>query len=327
METRRDAPASISANARLAALRTGPAQDSPAASGPMTLSEAIAAGYHARRPWWQRFGEALAGRVPDTLRGRWTLEARAAVALAAVALVGAVVGGWYFWRSQSTVVALPGASAANAVDPVPNADPDPAPNPAMGAAMGTAVDLPSFGGAASRDARQNAAAPHGGGEAGALSPGPLASAAGPGLVVDVEGKVGHPGVVGLPPGSRVYEALKAAGGTAAGADTTGLDLARPLVDGEQLRVGLPGAAMPPSGVTGAAPPARGGRKAKPAEPVNLNTATLEQLETIPGVGPAMAQRVLDWRTEHGRFGSVDQLREVKGIGDRKFAAMKDSVTV
>src|SRR5579859_883374 len=112
METRRDAPASISANARLAALRTGPAQDSPAASGPMTLSEAIAAGYYARRPWWQRFGQALAGRAPDTLRGRWTLEARAAVALACVALVGAVVGGWYFWQAQSTVVALPDALPA-----------------------------------------------------------------------------------------------------------------------------------------------------------------------------------------------------------------------
>ncbi|WP_194921192.1 ComEA family DNA-binding protein, partial [Catenulispora rubra] len=66
---------------------------------------------------------------------------------------------------------------------------------------------------------------------------------------------------------------------------------------------------------------------KPAQPVNLNTATLEQLESVPDVGPSLAQRILDWRTEHGRFASVSQLRQVRGIGERKFADMRDSVTV
>jgi len=70
-----------------------------------------------------------------------------------------------------------------------------------------------------------------------------------------------------------------------------------------------------------------GKRGKPAQPVNLNTATLEQLETVPDVGPALAQRILDWRSEHGRFESVAQLRQVRGIGERKFADMRDSVTV
>lgn len=132
----------------------------------------------------------------------------------------------------------------------------------------------------------------------------------------------------LPGGSRVYEALAAAGGALPGVDVTALDLARPVTDGEQLRVGIAGA---PSPVVGLPQPSAGGaargKRGKPAQPVNLNTATLEQLETVPDVGPALAQRILDWRSEHGRFESVAQLRQVRGIGERKFADMRDSVTV
>jgi comEA protein len=148
------------------------------------------------------------------------------------------------------------------------------------------------------------------------------------VVVDVEGRVAHPGIQMLPGGSRVFEALAAAGGALPGVDVTALDLARPVTDGEQLRVGIAGA---PSPVVGLPQPSAGGaargKRGKPAQPVNLNTATLEQLETVPDVGPALAQRIMDWRSEHGRFESVAQLRQVRGIGERKFADMRDSVTV
>jgi competence protein ComEA len=147
------------------------------------------------------------------------------------------------------------------------------------------------------------------------------------VIVDVEGKVARPGVETLPAGSRVYEALAAAGGALPGVDVTALDLARPVTDGEQLRVGIAGA---PSPVVGLPQPASGvprGKRAKSGQPVNLNTATLEQLETVPDVGPSLAQRILDWRAEHGRFESVAQLRQVRGIGERKFADMRDAVTV
>jgi competence protein ComEA len=148
------------------------------------------------------------------------------------------------------------------------------------------------------------------------------------VVVDVEGRVAHQGVETLPAGSRVYEAIQAAGGAAPGTDATGLDLARPLVDGEQLRIGLPGTPAPPAGLEPSrAPNASHGKRAKPDQPVNLNTATAEELQTIPTIGPAMAQRILDWRTQHGRFATVAQLRQVRGIGDRKFAELRDSVTV
>ncbi|WP_228560245.1 helix-hairpin-helix domain-containing protein [Catenulispora pinisilvae] len=161
--------------------------------------------------------------------------------------------------------------------------------------------------------------------AGASSAG---AASGSAVVIDVEGKVAHPGVETLPAGSRVYEALAAAGGALPGVDVTALDLARPVTDGEQLRVGIEGV---PGPVVGLPQPSGGksarGKRGRPAAPVNLNTATLEQLEAVPDVGPALAQRILDWRSEHGRFGSVAQLRQVRGIGDRKFSDMHDSVTV
>ncbi|MFL6116769.1 MAG: ComEA family DNA-binding protein [Catenulispora sp.] len=145
------------------------------------------------------------------------------------------------------------------------------------------------------------------------------------VVVDIEGKVAHPGVQTLPAGSRVYEALAAAGGALPGVDVTALDLARLVADGEQLRVGIAGEPSPAVGVA----PSGGtkGKRGKGGSVVNLNTATLEQLETVPDVGPAMAQRILDWRAAHGRFTSVGQLQQVRGIGERKFAEMRDSVTV
>lgn len=136
------------------------------------------------------------------------------------------------------------------------------------------------------------------------------------VVVDVGGKVRRPGVLRLPAGSRVADALRAAGGVEPGADTTALNRARVLMDGEQVVVGVP---APPGAVAPTGGPAR------PAEPIGLNTATAEQLDTLPGVGPVLARHILDYRTEHGGFRSVDELREVNGIGDRRFADLRPLV--
>ncbi|MEB8336745.1 ComEA family DNA-binding protein, partial [Streptomyces endophyticus] len=148
-------------------------------------------------------------------------------------------------------------------------------------------------------------------------PGPLAGGAA-GVVVDVSGKVRRPGIQRLPAGARVADALRAAGGLRPGADTVGLNRARLLVDGEQVLVGAPpaAAAAPSGGPAGAS---------APAGPIGLNTATLEQLDTLPGVGPVLAQHIVDYRTEHGGFRSVDELREVNGIGDRRFEDLQNAV--
>jgi competence protein ComEA len=133
--------------------------------------------------------------------------------------------------------------------------------------------------------------------------------AGP-LVVSVVGKVAKPGLLTLPDGSRVADALRAAGGALPDADLTQLNLARKLSDGEQVAVGVPQPAPVPG-----QPPAK----------VNLNTAAETDLEMLPGVGPTMAQRILQWRAKNGRFQSVDQLREVDGIGATRFDRLKDLV--
>ena len=141
------------------------------------------------------------------------------------------------------------------------------------------------------------------------------------VVVHVLGKVKHPGVVTLPSGSRVAEAIKAAGGVRPGAKTGTLTLARKLVDGEQIPVGVPHPSPP---ATPAAPP---GASAAPGTPLDLNTATPDQLDDLPGVGPVLAQRIVAYRTQHGGFRSVEQLQEVSGIGARRFADLKPMVRV
>jgi competence protein ComEA len=139
------------------------------------------------------------------------------------------------------------------------------------------------------------------------------------LVVSVAGLVTRPGLVRLPAGARVADAVAAAGGPVPGTDLTGLNLARRLADGEHVVVGPAPVAAGPTG-QGASPPGSGAR-------VDLNTAALAELDALPGVGPVTAQRILDWRTEHGRFTTVDQLREIEGIGDARFARLRDLVTV
>ncbi len=139
------------------------------------------------------------------------------------------------------------------------------------------------------------------------------------LVIDVIGEVVDPGIVTVPPGSRVHEAIEAAGGLDGEVDTSGVNLARVLEDGEQIIVGpapeiAPGAAGAPAG--GAAPGAK----------ISLNQATVEQLDTLPGVGPVTAAAIIAWRDENGSFSSVEDLLDVKGIGDVTFAELRDLVT-
>ena len=144
---------------------------------------------------------------------------------------------------------------------------------------------------------------------------PSGSASAPAVVVDVVGKVRRPGVYRLPSGARVTDAVAAAGGVLSGVDPVSVNLARKLSDGEQLVIGLPsGAASAAGGPSTGEVSANGTGTA----PVDLNSATTAQLDALPGVGPVLAQRIVDWRTQHGRFASVDQLRSVSGIGDAKF---------
>jgi competence protein ComEA len=141
------------------------------------------------------------------------------------------------------------------------------------------------------------------------------------VVVSVAGRVARPGLIRLPDGARVADALSSVGGALPGTDLMGLNIARRLSDGEQLLVGV----APPPGqpVDGATSASAAGTSRK----VDLNAATLEQLDVLPGVGRVTAQRILDWRAAHGRFRSVDQLREVSGIGPARLARLKDLVGV
>jgi competence protein ComEA len=141
------------------------------------------------------------------------------------------------------------------------------------------------------------------------------------LVVDVVGKVRRPGIAVLPAGSRVIDAVRAAGGMRPGVDPATVNMARPLTDGEQIVIGLPGA--PTAGVP--TPPA--GSSGAPDALVNLNTADQATLETLPGVGPVTAAAILQWRDEHGGFTSVDELLEVSGIGDATLAEIAPHVTL
>lgn len=151
-----------------------------------------------------------------------------------------------------------------------------------------------------------------------------------GVTVHVVGQVRRPGMVTLDAGARVADAIEEVGGATGRADLDGVNLARLLVDGEQVVVPKPGETPPVAGApAGGAPSAGGAPAGTPAAgtPVNLNTADLATLETLPGVGPVLAQRILDWRTEHGRFTAVEELGEVSGIGDKIYAQLAPEVTV
>jgi competence protein ComEA len=149
------------------------------------------------------------------------------------------------------------------------------------------------------------------------------------LVVHVAGAVARSGVQRLPASSRVVDAVEAAGGAAADADPSRINLAAPLEDGQQVyvpRLGEVGGGAGAGG-PGAAGGGAGAAGADDESVVNLNTADVGQLDALPGVGPAIAQAIVDYRDQNGPFASVDQLVEVRGIGDAKLADLRDRVTV
>src|SRR5665647_1676689 len=149
------------------------------------------------------------------------------------------------------------------------------------------------------------------------------------LLVHVVGQVRRPGVVRLPPGSRVLDAVRAAGGATSSADLNHLNLARPVADGEQIVVPKPGETIVQGGVPGAGGAGTGSSSGVGSVGglIDLNTADAAALDSLPGVGPILAQRILDWRAQHGRFTSVDELGEVSGIGDKILAQLRPKVTV
>jgi competence protein ComEA len=185
-------------------------------------------------------------------------------------------------------------------------------DPPAGQAAASAHTLP-------RVAPAGAGEPGAGGSEEPGDGGGTGAGAGGRVAVHVAGRVRRPGLVRLPAGSRVHDAIRAAGGVASGADLDAVNLARKLTDGEQVLVPGPGDPPPP-------PPGATGSGASPAAPLDLSTATMEQLDALPGVGEVTAGRILAYRSAHP-FTAVDELLEVPGIGQRRFDQLKDLVTV
>ena len=143
------------------------------------------------------------------------------------------------------------------------------------------------------------------------------------LFVHVFGAVNDPGLFELRDGARVIDAVSAAGGFADGADRGGVNLARPVADGEQIAVPREGEGPPATAETGTGGTGTAGASKK----VSLNSASLAELATLPQIGPATAQRIVDWRTANGRFSAVEDLMSVSGIGQKTFDGLKDLISI
>lgn len=142
------------------------------------------------------------------------------------------------------------------------------------------------------------------------------------LVVYVTGAVQQPGVVNVPQGARIADAIEACGGLLPTADSAKINMAKELSDGQQVRV-------PEKAGQTAAGPVAGGKNSSGTEGglVNINTADAQQLDTLPGVGPAMAQRIIEYREQNGGFQQVEDLKKIKGIGEAKFSKLKDKICI
>ncbi len=249
-------------------------------------------------------------------RVRWRLGLRAAVLLGVLSLVA---GGWFWWR---VATAVPEVAPLSAVTEAGIAD----------AGAGTT---------AGEDDKGSAGSAGDGGRPG--SGGDGAGDSGGTAVVHVAGAVKKAGVVKLPKGSRVHDAIVAAGGGTAAADLNRLNLASVLEDGQKIHVprqgeplqqeaaapgGQPAGSTPAgSGTAGTGSGASDGGSGTAGPKVNLNTATAEDLDGLPRVGPVLAQRIVKWRAEHGSFKAVEELDAVDGVGPKMLEALLPLVTV
>jgi competence protein ComEA len=232
-------------------------------------------------------------------------DVRGALVMAAVAVAGITLGWWVWWQARPHVIDVGTTVLAEGSAP-PGLVPPPTATP---------------------------------------SPTPAATSSAPSfLVIDVEGHVRWPGVVLVAPGGRVADALRAAGGVRGEVSTRSLNLARPLVDGEQIVLDpdhpapiptvpsdptLPGTAGAGSTTAQRAVPRPPGGAVAPSadHPLNLNTATSAELQMLPGVGPVLASRILSWRSAHQKFSTVEELQEVAGIGPARYAVLRRLVRV
>lgn len=148
------------------------------------------------------------------------------------------------------------------------------------------------------------------------------------IYVDIGGAVTVPGVVCIPEGSRVFEALEQAGGVSADADTKSLNLASLCTDGEKIYIPTAAETAADPSINASVSAGVSGGGAENAVPkVNINNADSEILQTLSGIGPSTAQKIIDYREQNGRFGSIEELTEVNGIGEKTFQKLKDHITV
>lgn len=246
------------------------------------------AGHDAR----ENGGKAAAGPAV-----RWRLGLRVAVAVGIIAVLAAALFWWQTASGQPRILPLGGISPGS-----------PAPVEGDGQEAG---DTP--------------ATEHPDGMDPAATEAPSGT-----VVVHVAGAVATPGVVRLPSGSRIHEAITAAGGGLPEADLNRLNLALVVQDAQKIHVPVHGEAAPPAAAAGEAPDAAGGGSVgagSPGSKINLNTADAAELDALPKVGPVLAQRIVDWRKEHGAFKSVEELDAVDGVGPKMLEALLPLVTV
>jgi competence protein ComEA len=254
--------------------------------------------------WRHRLGDRIA-----LVAARTGVTPRAVVGLVllGVAIAGVLLVRLLLAQHQAQPVPLRLATTSGTAGPVAAASP-------TGVALTTPTSAaPSAVVAASTDSRDGGATAEGT------------------VLVHVVGQVRHPGVVRLPTGARVEQALESAGGATSKADLVRVNLARPVVDGEQIVVPKPGQPIAGAPTVQQLAGRGGGPASGPGDerqqPVDLNTAGVAQLDELPGVGPVLAQRILDWRAENGRFSSVDELAEVSGIGEKVLDKLRPLVRV
>jgi competence protein ComEA len=266
-------------------------------------------------------GDGVLGQLVGSVSGRF--ERPQLVVVAAIVALGLLLAGWAVLRARPVAIASP-AAAGSAESGAPASGPA-APTTT---ASPPAPSGPSVTATAAGQATASTAVAPGGGSPSAT------------IEVHVLGAVRRPGVVALPAGARVNDAVREAGGLKTSAHLGALNLAQPLGDGQQVYIArgghtsevrdptAPVVAPPAGGSTDGGVGAGGGpASAPPQGPVNLNSASLEQLDQLPGIGPVTAQKILDWRQQNGRFSAVEELQEVDGIGPKTFADLQPLVTV